>query len=132
MVTDFGDDGCHHQTHCGANSMSLQVRLLLVSGPSVHWISLWLERGQRVGRDTLALRSSLGAWCLLGASCCAHTVLSRTTALSLAIHSLSHLIWISPSSSQLCWCVCSKYLPSRAQILLPSIPAHSWMIAQGT
>lgn len=103
----------------------------LVSESSAPWISPWLERGWRVGKDTLAWRSLLGAWRLLVASCCAHTVPSRT-ALSLAISSLTHFIWVSLGSSQLCLCIRSKYLPGGAHILLPSIPAHSWMIAQGS
>lgn len=90
------------------------------------WIEcpLGLTVGQAcsVGSNTLALMFSSETL----VSCCVYTSLVQDDPPSPAISSLSHPIWISLHSSQLCFCTRSKYLPSGTQILLSFLPAHSW------
>lgn len=78
-----------------------------------------LGQGTECGSDT-------EAGCRPGGLLLCSYLLVQNNPPSPAISSLSRRIWVFLGSSQLCLRRPSKYLPSTAQILLPSFPARSW------
>lgn len=121
MAAEVGDEDCHNHPWCwwSPYPCSYDSSLVLSQMPCGSHCG-WTEYG------IWEVPSHRKHRALLVASCCAHASLAQNHLSFPAISSLSLPTWVSLCSSQLCLCTCSKYLPRGAQILLPSVPAHSW------